>query len=118
MNRIIPAAALAALLSTACGVAAGTAEEHPSSNEVTGIVQVLAQGTRSETVVLEETLTGDRYSLVGDVARELVPLAGSTVIVTAVPTGEGWTIRPEYPRLLVLDYIETSEAGGEDTQDY
>ena len=106
------------LLSGACGSAVGTAEEHPGAIEVTGIVQVLEQGSRSETVILEETLTGDRYSLVGDGSRELTRMYGMIITVTAIPTDEGWTVRPEYPKLLVLDWSQQSGDEGRDSRDY
>jgi len=106
------------LLSGACGSAVETVEEHPGAMEVAGIVQVLEQGTRSETVILEETLTGDLYSLVGDGSRELTRMSGMIVTIHAIPTEEGWTIRPDYPRLLVLDWSQQSGDEGRDSRDY
>lgn len=71
---------------------------------LTGTIEVLAPGTKSETVVLE-AYEGDRYALVGDVAKELVKEAGVTVTVTAVPTDKGWSVRPDYQKLLVIEYL-------------
>lgn len=71
---------------------------------LTGTIEVLCPGTKSETVVLED-YDGDRYALVGDVARELVKEAGVTITITAVPTDKGWSVKPEYPKLLVLEYL-------------
>ena len=109
---------VAVLLSGACGSAVETAGEHPGAMEFTGIVQVLEQGTRSETVILEDTSTGDRYSLVGDGSRELTRMYGMIVTVTAIATEEGWTIRPEYPKLLVLDWTQQSGDEARDSRDY
>jgi len=99
------------ILLAACGTTTVPEQEFEGVLEYTGIVQVLAQGTRSETVVLEENDTGQWYSLVGDMARELVRKAGMTITVTALPTEEGWTIRPEFPRLEVVEYVEVSIVG-------
>jgi hypothetical protein len=118
MRKKIAFLAGAALFAVACGAAVETGGEHSGILEITGIVQVLEQGTRSETVILEETLTGDRYSLVGDAARELTRMYGMIVTVTAIPTDEGWTVRPEYTKLLVLDWTQPSGDEGGDSRDY
>jgi hypothetical protein len=118
MKREIALLTGALLFQAACGTDLDAGQEHPGTLEITGIVQILEQGTRSETVILEETLTGDRYSLVGDEARELTRMYGMIVTVTAVPTDEGWTVRPEYPKLLILDWIQQSGDEGRDSRDY
>ncbi len=69
---------------------------------LTGIIEVLFPGTKSETIVLESDI--DRYALIGDLARELLKETGVTVTVTAVPTDKGWSVKPEYLKLLVLEY--------------
>lgn len=93
---------LAAGLTLACGKAETTESEFV---QYTGSIEVLAQGTRSETVILEDFDTGERFALVGDTARELVRQYGNTVTVTAVHTEEGWSMRPELRKLEVVEYI-------------
>jgi ABC-type glycerol-3-phosphate transport system substrate-binding protein len=89
----------------------GTESASPDHTTVvlTGVTQVLLAGTRSETVVLEVTETGEYFALVGDLARELVPLYGSEVAVTGVYTDEGWSVREELRKVLVLDYTVLGE---------
>ena len=40
--------------------------EQENQIEVTGIIQVLSEGTRSETVIIEDTASGITYALVGE----------------------------------------------------
>jgi hypothetical protein len=89
----------------------GTESSSPGHETIvlTGVTQVLFAGTRSETVVLAETATGDYYALVGDLARELVQVYGSEVAVTGVFTEEGWSVREELQKVLVLDYSVLGE---------
>ncbi|MBN2587134.1 MAG: hypothetical protein JXA64_09570 [Candidatus Fermentibacteraceae bacterium] len=104
MKRFV---ALAILLMTACGPTQRIQEDY---FQLTGSTQVMAVGTRSETVVFEDFQTGERYALVGDLARELVPQYGLPVSVTVIPTEEGWSIDPELQKMELLDYtILTTE---------
>lgn len=98
---------VAGLLMIACG----TADTAPEEDGIvyTGTVQVLAQGTRSETIVLEDLETGEIFALVGDNSRGLVRHAGDIVTVTANLTDEGWSVRPELVKLEVRDYIIETE---------
>ncbi|MFO8183059.1 MAG: hypothetical protein R6U39_02675 [Candidatus Aegiribacteria sp.] len=86
-------------------VACGPSQSMPENYlQLTGTTQVMAVGTRSETVVFEDFKTGERYALVGDLASELVPLYGLPVTVTAVPTEEGWSMDPDLRKLELLEY--------------
>lgn len=97
-----------AVLSLACGSTHTAREEE--FVRMTGSTQVMAVGTRSETVVFEDFETGERYALVGDLARELVPQYGLPVSVTVVPTEEGWSMDPDLQKMELLDYsILTTE---------
>jgi uncharacterized membrane protein len=91
--------------------ACGTESAPPDHATVvlTGVTQVLLAGTRSETIVLEVPETGEYFALVGDLARELVPLYGSEVAVTGVYTDEGWSAREDLRKVLVLDYTVLGE---------
>ena len=73
--------------------------------QFTGSTQVMAAGTRSETVIFEDFETGERYALMGDLASELVPQYGLPVLITVIPTEEGWSIDPELPKLELIEYI-------------
>lgn len=81
---------------------------------LTGVVQTLAAGTLSETIILE-TPGGVYYALVGDVPAELRESWGAVVSVTGRPvTLEGWPVRPELPRIWVIDcVIEGEPASGD-----
>ena len=85
------------------------ARQEGATVTVTGVTQVLSAGTRSETVGLEVTATGEYFALVGDVARELIAIYGSEVAVTGEFTSEGWSIREELPMILVIDYTVLGE---------
>jgi len=86
----------------ACGTTQYIDEGHI---QYTGSTQVMAAGTRSETVIFEDFETGERYALVGDLASELVPQYGLPVLITVVPTEEGWSIDPELQKLELIEYI-------------
>lgn len=80
---------------------------------LTGAIQVIAAGTLSETIVLE-TPGGGYYVLTGDVPPELRENWGVVVSVTGRPVSlEGWPVRPELPRIWVVDcVIEDEPASG------
>ena len=73
--------------------------------QYTGSTQVMAVGTRSETVVFEDFETGERFALVGDLARELVPQYGLPVVITVIPTEEGWSMDPDLQKLELIEYV-------------
>ncbi len=73
--------------------------------QYTGSTQVMAVGTRSETVIFEDFESGERFALVGDLARELVPQYGLPVIITVIPTEEGWSMDPQLQKLELIEYV-------------
>ena len=75
---------------------------------LSGRLDVLAAGTRSETVVIE-TPEGGVFALVGDLACELRDSWGMTAWVTGSPTDEGWSIRTDLQKIRVEEY--TLEGG-------
>ena len=97
----------AGFLLMACGTAESTENSTGSDGYVqyTGAIEVIAPGSRSETVILEDIDTGEKFALVGDIARELSQQYGMTVIITAIPTEEGWSIRPELQKLKIIEYV-------------
>jgi len=95
----------AGFLLFACGTADSTENSAESYVQYTGSIEVIALGSRSETVLLEDIDTGEKFALVGDIARELSQQYGMTAIITAIPTEEGWSVRPELQKLRVIEYI-------------
>ncbi len=87
------------ILVAACGTT-----QHIQDNylQYTGSTQVMAVGTRSETVVFEDFETGERFALVGDLARELVPQYGLPVVITVIP---GWSMDPDLQKLELIEYV-------------
>jgi hypothetical protein len=98
---------IAAVLAAGCGTE--TSHAGGDTCTLTGVTQVLAAGTRSETVVLEVIDTGEYYALVGDLARELIPVYGTEVSVTGVLTDEGWSVREDLQKIMVIDYTILGE---------
>lgn len=90
------------VLTVACGTTQHVSEEYI---HYTGSIQVMAVGTRSETVVFEDLETGERYAIVGELAQELVSQYGLTVAITAVPTEEGWSVDPDLQKLKLIEYV-------------
>jgi len=90
------------ILTAACGTTQSITDEYL---HFTGSIQVLAVGTRSETVVFEDVETGERYALVGELAQELVPQYGLPVAITAVPTEVGWSVDPDLKKLNLIEYV-------------
>ena len=90
------------ILIAACGT---TQYIQNDSLQYTGSTQVMAVGTRSETVVFEDFETGERFALVGDLARELVPQYGLPVVITVIPTEEGWSADPELQKFELIEYV-------------
>ena len=90
------------ILVAACGTTQHTQDVYL---QYTGSTQVMAVGTRSETVVFEDFETGERFALVGDLARELVPQYGLPVVITVIPTEEGWSMDPDLQKLELIEYV-------------
>ncbi|MCK5117286.1 MAG: hypothetical protein KAR44_11855 [Candidatus Aegiribacteria sp.] len=90
------------VLFAACGTTQHIQDDYL---QYTGSTQVMAVGTRSETVVFEDFETGERFALVGDLARELVPQYGLPVVITVIPTEEGWSMDPDLQKLELIEYV-------------
>lgn len=90
------------VLTVACGTTQHVSEEYL---HYTGSIQVMAVGTRSETVVFEDFETGERYAIVGELAQELVSQYGLPVAITAVPAEEGWSVDPDLQKLKLIEYV-------------
>jgi predicted Zn-dependent peptidase len=83
---------------------------HPMNEQglvaLNGSIQVLFPGSRSETVVLTDDLTGGAYALVGDRALRLIAQGASRASVQGVLSHEGWSVREELPRIMVTEVGE------------
>jgi len=83
---------------------------HPMNEQglvtLNGSIQVLFPGSRSETVLLTDDLTGGSYALVGDRARRLIAEGATRASVLGVLSQEGWSVREELPRIMVTEVRE------------
>ncbi len=94
--------ALIILLVSACGTTQRIQNDYL---QYSGSTQVLAVGTRSETVVFEDSGTGELFALVGPVAVELVTESGLPIIITVMPTEYGWSVDPDLQKLELIEYV-------------
>ncbi len=80
---------------------------HPINEEglvvLSGGIEVLFPGSRSETVVLTDESTGHPYALVGDRAKRLIEEGVTGATVLGRLTREGWSVRQELPRIHVTE---------------
>ncbi|MCK5784938.1 MAG: hypothetical protein KAH54_00110 [Candidatus Sabulitectum sp.] len=103
-----------ALSSAGCG-ASDSFEEPADTVRVTGIVDVLHAGTRSETVIITNDASGEVFALVGEKAFDIVPEYGQLTAVLGRLTEEGYSVREELRKIYVIDY---SIIGPEDPDEY
>jgi len=106
---------LALMLTAACGTETSSGSGHDETVRITGIVEVLHAGTRSETVIITEDATGDVYALVGDLAYDLIPDYGMTTAVLGRFTEEGYSVREDLRKVHVTDF---SFVGQDEPDDY
>ena len=90
------------VLIAACGTTQRIQDDYL---QYTGSTQVMAAGTRSETVIFEDFETGERFALVGELASELVPQYGLPVVITVVSTEYGWSVDPNLQKLELIEYV-------------
>jgi len=76
---------------------------------VTGIVEVLHPGTRSETYIITDSNSGETFALVGDLVYEIVPEVSRQTAVIGKITEEGYSVREELRKLFVLDFSAIQE---------
>ena len=81
---------------------------------LSGTVEVLAPGSRSETIILQVDATGEVVALVGEGASVLRGMPGVTVTVTGRFTTAGWSVDPGIRKLEVTD---TSASEGPESSD-
>ena len=90
--------------------------EEPGDNiRVTGIVDVLHAGTRSETVILADEASGEVFALVGERAFDIVPEYGQMTAVIGKLTEEGYSVREDLQKIHVIDYSIISVEDLDDT---
>ncbi len=115
MKFFIPGAVILTLLGVAgCGTTSSQLES-VDTLRISGIVDVLHAGTRSETVILTDEASGEVYALVGEKAFDIVPEYGQLTAVIGRLTEEGYSVREELQKIYVTDYSIISV---EDLDDY
>ena len=97
------AAILLMLGFTGCGTTRYSGEADDSVR-ITGIVEVLHAGTRSETVIITDEASGEVFALVGEMAFDIVPEYGQLTAIVGKDTEEGYSVRGELRKIHVMDY--------------
>ena len=101
---------------TGCGTTEASQESRDTNDiRVTGIVDVLHAGTRSETVIITDDASGEVFALVGEKAYDIVPEYGQLTAVIGKLTEEGYSVREDLRKICVADY---SIIDVEDLDDY
>ncbi len=113
MRTAISAAVLLFAASCATPSTGSTAAEGGMVT-LSGTVEVLAPGSRSETIILQVDATGEVVALVGEEASALREMPGVPVTVTGRFTDVGWSMDPDIRKLQVTD---TSITTGPDSPD-
>lgn len=92
---------------TGCGTSDST--QPPDTLAVTGVVEVLHPGTRSETYIITDSDSGETFALVGDIVYEIVPEVSRQTAVIGRLTEEGYSVREDLRKLYVIDFSATQE---------
>ena len=93
-------------IALSCGTAAvnlGT-EEDRDMVSLSGVMEVLHSGTRSETVIITDEVTGEVFALVGDNAVLMTGNSGMYAVVLGRRTDEGYSVREDLPLVHVADF--------------
>lgn len=110
--------ALFALIVMLCQSCSSRTEgEYPPASgmvSISGVIEVLAAGTRSETLILSDESTGEVVALVGENAELLRGSMGVPATVTGSYTTEGWSIRPDLRKFLVAGFTMGGETSSPD----
>ncbi len=105
MRTILAAAAL--LITASCSTSSSAPPDPATARDgavtLSGTVEVLAPGSRSETIILQVDATGEVVALVGEGASALRGMPGVTVTVTGLFTEAGWSVDPDIRKLEVTD---------------
>ena len=100
--------ALMSLVLSGCGTSSSSSST-PDTIGVTGIVEILHPGTRSETFIITDSNSGETFALVGDMVYEIVPEVSRQTAVIGKITEEGYSVREGLRKLYVLDFSEIQE---------
>ena len=89
-----------------CGTAAVNLGTLADSDMVSlsGVMEVLHSGTRSETVIITDEATGEVFALVGDNAVLMTGSSGMYAVVLGRRTDEGYSVREDLPLVHVTDF--------------
>lgn len=104
---------LLALCFAGCGTTSRS-DEHGDTIGVTGIVEVLHAGTRSETVIITDAVSGEVFALVGEIAFDIIPEISRQTAVIGRLTEEGYSVREDLRKLYVIDFSAIQEGDLED----
>ncbi len=96
-----------------CG-ASYSSDEHDDLLGVTGIVEVLHVGTRSESVIITDEESGEVFALVGELAFDIVPEISRQTAVIGRLTDEGYSVREDLRKIHVIDFSAIQEGDYED----
>ena len=104
MRTLLAAAAL--LVTASCSTSSASPDPVTTGDgavTLSGTVEVLAPGSRSETIILQVDATGEVVALVGEGASGLRGMPGTTITVTGFFTEAGWSVDPGIRKLEVTD---------------
>ena len=115
MRKFIVLGVVLAILSgfAGCG-SSSSADEHDDLIGVTGIVEVLHVGTRSESVIITDEESGEVFALVGELAFDIVPEISRQTAVIGRLTEEGYSVREDLRKIHVMDFSAIQEGDYED----
>ena len=101
---------LALLISVFSGCGSSNSSDSTADTiGVTGIVEILHPGTRSETFIITDSNSGETFALVGDMVCEIMPEVSRQTAVIGRITEEGYSVREDLRKLYVLDFSEIQE---------
>lgn len=104
MNKLAVSAVLLLMALSLTGCGTTSSEEPDDIVRLTGIVDVLHAGTRSETVIITDDASGEVFALMGEKAFDIVPEYGQLTAVIGRLTDEGYSVREELQKIYVIDY--------------
>ena len=100
--------ALVIFVFSGCGTSSSSGST-PDTIGVTGIVEILYPGTRSETFIITDSNSGETFALVGELVFEIVPEVSRQTAIVGRITEEGYSVREDLRKLYVLDFSEIQE---------
>jgi len=100
--------ALALFVLSGCGTSSSSSSTSGTIG-VTGIVEILHPGTRSETFIITDSNSGETFALVGELVFDIVPEISRQTAVIGRITEEGYSVREDLRKLHVIDFSAIQE---------